>query len=99
MIESLREVLFKKRFILIENDFFHLFYFRTNNYNTKDDYLSIFFDSENYREGIARILYKKYLFKEPTTTKLYDLTSYYNQTNNYKDIQKYILSSDEYVYY
>lgn len=67
--------------------------------NTKDDYLSIFFDSENYREGTARILYKKYLFKEPTTTKLYDLTSYYNQTKNYKDIQKYILSSDEYVYY
>lgn len=66
---------------------------------TKDDYLLIFFSSDNYKEGVARDLYKRYLYKEPSTTKLYDLTQYYKQTQKYQAIQKQILSSDEYVFY
>lgn len=66
---------------------------------TKNDYLNIFFNSDNFKEGMSRYLYKKYLFKEPSTTKLYDMTNYYKQNQKYQLIQQYILSSDEYVFY
>lgn len=66
---------------------------------TKNDYLSIFFNSKNFREGMARYLYKRYLFKEPTTTKLYDLTQYYTNVQSYQLLQKKILTSDEYTFY
>lgn len=66
---------------------------------TKNDYLNIFFNSDNFKEGMSRYLYKKYLFKEPSTTTLYDMTNYYKQNQKYQLIQQYILSSDEYVFY
>jgi hypothetical protein len=66
--------------------------------NTKDDYLDIFFESDYFKEGMSRYLYKKYLFKEPTTTKLFEMTNYYKQNQKFQSIQQYILSSDEYVF-
>ncbi|MBS1637686.1 MAG: hypothetical protein JST26_17355 [Bacteroidetes bacterium] len=66
---------------------------------TKNDYMNIFFASDNFKEGTARELYKRYLFKEPSTTRLYDLTQYYKQHPNYQDLQREILSSDEYTFY
>ena len=82
---------------LMVNGFASNLFFQSG--TTKNDYMNIFFASDNFREGTARSLYKRYLFKEPSTTKLYDLTQYYKQHPDYQGLQREILSSDEYTFY
>lgn len=64
---------------------------------TKDDYLSIFFGSNNYFEGQVRDLYLKYLFREPTSVESSEKATAYKNSLNYKSLQKDILSLDEYI--
>jgi hypothetical protein len=63
----------------------------------KDDFVSIFFGSNNYFEGQVRDLYLKYLFREPTSVEMSAKASIYKSSLNYKSLQKEILSTDEYV--
>jgi len=64
---------------------------------TKDDFLNIFFSSDNYYEGQVRDLYLKYLFRETTSTESATLANSYKISLNYKALQKSILTTDEYV--
>lgn len=63
----------------------------------KDDFISIFFNSNNYFEGQVRDLYLKYLFREPTSVEMSAKASTYKNSLNYKTLQKEILSTDEYA--
>lgn len=64
---------------------------------TKDDFINIFFSSENYYEGQVRDLYLRYLFREPSASESSTHAYTYKNTQNYKALQKGILVLDEYV--
>jgi hypothetical protein len=67
------------------------------NGNSKDDFLDIFFDSDDYYESRARDLYNKYLFREPDSEEMVEGAILYKQSDDYKLLQKSILTMDEYV--
>ncbi len=64
---------------------------------SKDDFLNIFFASDNYFEGQVRDLFLKYLFREPDSGEMAAKTTSFKNTLNYKELQKEILAMDEYV--
>jgi hypothetical protein len=64
---------------------------------TKDDFINIFFGADNYFEGQVRDLYLRYLFREPNSVEMSGHTTTYKNSLNYKQLQKDILSTDEYV--
>jgi len=66
--------------------------------NSKADYLSIFFSSLPYAEGQVRDAFKRYLFRESTTAELSSLSVKLQQDQDYRALQRNLLSSDEYVY-
>ncbi|HQU99634.1 MAG TPA: hypothetical protein PLO59_00685 [Bacteroidia bacterium] len=67
------------------------------NGSNKNDFIFIFFNATDYYEGQVRDLYLRYLFREPTTAEMVTLTNQYKSQKNYKNIQQYILTSDEYL--
>lgn len=64
---------------------------------TKFDFLRIFFSSDNYFEGQVRDLYIRYLFRNPNSAETSTAMVKYKNSNNYKELQKDILATDEYV--
>lgn len=64
---------------------------------SKQDFITIFFSSYDYYEGQVRSLYLRYLFREPTSTESTGLTLQYKSTGNYKQMQKAILSTNEFI--
>ena len=70
---------------------------------TKDDFINIFFGfsgypgCDNYFEGQARDLYLRYLFREPTSVEMSDKAKSYKGSLNYQQLQKDILSTNEYI--
>lgn len=66
--------------------------------NSKEDFMDIFFESDDYFEGQVINLYRKYLFRDPSTTEMFTLTQEYFTDRNYGELQKEILSSNEYFY-
>ena len=70
--------------------------FLQTGYN-RDDFITIFFGCNNYFEGQVRDLYLRYLFREPTSVEMSDGAASYKSSLNYKQLQKDILSKDEYV--
>jgi hypothetical protein len=79
---------------MVDGFYAYLFY---QEGNTKDDFIRIFFDSDAFYEGRVRDLYKRYVFREPLIQELKNGTDLYKTTNNYKAVQKLILTSDEFV--
>lgn len=67
------------------------------NGSNKATYLDIFFDSPDYYEGQVRYYYKKYLFREPTSSEASVKTLSYAKDHNYRNLQKNILSTNEYA--
>lgn len=65
--------------------------------HSKDDFMNIFFSSTDYYEGQVRDLYLRYLFREPTTIEATQLTIEYKNSGNYKQLQKAILRTDEFI--
>ncbi len=65
--------------------------------NTKDAYLQIFFNCDNYYEGQVKELYLKYLFRNPNTVELSTLTNTYSTNKNLFEIQKELLSTNEFA--
>lgn len=63
----------------------------------RDDFITIFFGANNYFEGQVRDLYLRYLFREPTSVEMSDKATDYKNTLDYKQLQKDILSEDEYI--
>ena len=64
---------------------------------SKYDYISIFFKTDDYYEGQVRFIFKKYLFREPSSAEIYLYANLYKNTNDYKQLQKEVFSLDEYA--
>jgi len=64
---------------------------------TRDDFLNIFFSSDDYYEGTIRLLYKRYLFRDPTSVEMNAATQSYKSSTDYIKSQKEILSTNEYI--
>ena len=65
--------------------------------NSKTDFITIFFASNDYYEGQVRDLYLRYLFREPTSSESATLTIQYKSSNDYKQLQQTILVTDEFI--
>ncbi|MFY9309640.1 MAG: hypothetical protein WAQ28_11390 [Bacteroidia bacterium] len=65
--------------------------------NTKDNYMDIILGTSNYFEGQVRELYLRYLFRQPTSAEMVQYTAEYKASLDYIELQKTILSTDEYV--
>lgn len=63
----------------------------------KNEFLSIFFNNNEYYEGQVRSNYLRFLYREPSADEISLLVSQYKKTGDYQEIQNYILSSDEYL--
>ena len=66
--------------------------------SSKEDFINIFFSSDDYYEGQVVNLYRKYLFRQPTTNEVSIKMADYAQNLNYLTLQKEILASDEYFF-
>lgn len=65
--------------------------------DTKDDFLNIFFDSDDYYEGQVNAIYRDFLFREPNSQEMGLNTVAYRQDNDYGNLLKRILTTDEYL--
>ena len=66
--------------------------------SSKQDFINIFFSSNDYYEGQVRSLYLRYLLREPTSNELSDFTLQFASDKNFKALQKKILMLDEFVF-
>ncbi len=65
--------------------------------NSKQDFMDIFFTSDNYFEGQVRALFLRYLFRQPSSAEMTSFAIKYKASRDYKALQKGILALDEYV--
>ena len=65
---------------------------------SKTDFLNIFFASIDYYEGQVIRAYQKFLFRQPKTVEMNEATIKYKNSNDFIQMQKDILSMDEYVF-
>lgn len=63
----------------------------------KDDYINIFFNSDDYYEGQVRYMFTKYLFREPTPAEIALYSGHYKSSGDYKALGIEIFSLDEYA--
>ena len=63
----------------------------------KNDYLGIFFRTNDFYEGQVRYIFKKYLFREPNSAEMAYYASIYKANDNYKDLQLEVFSLNEYA--
>ncbi len=70
--------------------------FYTNG-SSKEEFIDIFFNSNDYYEGTVREIFYRYLFREPTTEELNYHTVNYKASDDFQELQKAILSLDEFV--
>ncbi len=64
---------------------------------SKDDFLNIFFSSEDYYGGQVKLIFEGYIFRSPTSEESAYYTTYYKNTGDYKGLLKKVLTTDEYV--
>lgn len=65
--------------------------------NSKTAFITIFFNSSDYYEGQVRDLYLRYLFREPTSSESATLTIQYKNSNDYKQLQRTIIATNEFI--
>ncbi|MBL0020761.1 MAG: hypothetical protein IPP17_31090 [Bacteroidetes bacterium] len=53
--------------------------------------------SGDYDEGQVRDLFMRYLYRNPTTEEMESLSIQYHNNNDYKALQKAIMSSDQFL--
>lgn len=64
---------------------------------SKQDFMDIFFASEDYYGGQVKIVYNAYLFRQPTSEESALYSTYYKNSGDYKGLLKKVLTTDEYV--
>ena len=64
---------------------------------SKTEFLNIFFASRDYQEGLAINLYKRYLLRNPTSIEMGNAVQSFSTTHDYVQMQKDILSTNEYI--
>ena len=77
------------------NDQHSTVFFETG--NGKDDFISIFFSSNEYYTGQTCILFNRYLFRNPTSEESVNYSLDYINTDDYKSLQRRILSTNEFI--
>ncbi|MBC8511300.1 MAG: hypothetical protein H8D33_06530, partial [Cryomorphaceae bacterium] len=65
--------------------------------NGKDDFINIFFASDEYYTGQTNILFNRYLFRNPTSEESVNYSLDYINTGDYKLLQKRVLSTNEFI--
>jgi len=65
--------------------------------NGKDDFINIFFTSDEYYTGQTDILFNRYLFRNPTSEESVNYSLDYMNSDDYKELQKRILSTNEFI--
>ena len=65
--------------------------------NGKDDFIDIFFSSDEYFTGQTSILFNRYLFRNPSSEESVNYSLDYINSNDYKELQKRILSTNEFI--
>lgn len=69
----------------------------TSSAKNRGDLINVFFDYAEYYEGQVRLNYLRFLYREPTDDEIVLLANQYQSSGDYKALQKYILSLDEYA--
>ena len=65
--------------------------------NGKEDFINIFIGSDEYFTGQTNILFNRYLFRDPTSEESINFSIDYINSQDYKLLQRRILSSNEFV--
>ena len=65
--------------------------------NSKEDFINIFIESNEYFTGQTNILFNRYLFRDPTSEESINFSLDYINTHDYKLLQSRILSSNEFI--
>ena len=65
--------------------------------NGKDDFISILFSSDEYYTGQTSILFNRYLFRNPSSEESVNYSLDYINTDDYKSLQRRILSTNEFI--
>jgi hypothetical protein len=65
--------------------------------NSKEEFIDIFLNSDDYFEGQVRELYFRYLFRDPTSAEQGYHSVRYRESGDYERLQKDILSTDEFA--
>lgn len=63
---------------------------------SKSDYINIFFNTDDYYEGQVRYMFKKYLFREPSSAEINYYAGVY-KSNGYSTLQQEFFSLEEYA--
>ena len=64
---------------------------------SKDEYLNIFFASNDYYEGAVNRIYSDFLFHKPTSLEMTLATQKYKSSGDYEQAQKDVMSTNEFV--
>ncbi|MEM7367935.1 MAG: hypothetical protein AAF587_04995 [Bacteroidota bacterium] len=64
---------------------------------SKEDYLDIFFGSDDYFEGQVVDIYQDFMFRSPHSLEMSTATIDYQQSRNYRSLLTDILTTDEYL--
>ena len=67
------------------------------NGNSKDDFIQIVTESDEFYEGLVIENYRSYLSRNPNTLESYQATLLFQNSGNLKEMQKIILKTDEYA--
>jgi len=65
--------------------------------NGKEDFINIFIESDEYFTGQTNILFNRYLFRDPTSEESINFSLDYINSQDYKLLQKRILSTNEFI--
>ena len=64
---------------------------------SKQDYINIFFDSDEFIQGQVQLLFQDFLFRTPTSAEFGYYSNIYKTTNDYKQLQLAVFSTAEYA--
>lgn len=65
--------------------------------NGKEDFINIFIESDEYYTGQTNILFNRYLFRDPTSEESVNYSLDYIISQDYKLLQRRILSTNEFI--
>jgi hypothetical protein len=65
--------------------------------NGKDDFINIFIESDEYYTGQTNILFNRYLFRDPTSEESVNYSLDYINSQDYKLLQRRVLSTNEFI--
>ena len=65
--------------------------------NGKEDFINIFIESDEYYTGQTNILFNRYLFRDPTSEESVNYSLDYINSQDYKLLQRRILSTNEFI--